>query len=314
MIIFTIAFGEAYIKSFFELCLPSLVGPDRPLKLNGEKVSLRIVTLARDAESVSKYANSPAVRYFSTLGPIHVDSVSVGTEAGAEDPQVISASLLLHAMTKCIEAQEVFVHAVPDVVYAAGLIDTCYELHCLTGRVIGLFNGRVGRSPDEPAFTPETLLNVSKSPRDMVDFFFDHMHATWRENVTTNPKEIKGTDRGHVVFQSDRRRVIFFPTPNPFLGKFTPADLIPFSGRQGFSAWDHAWTDILIAKDRLLVQTDLDAGFGLEAGSWRKDGSKDFKLPRAFHRLSEQQGLSAQEALRDYKFGDVHCYCFTSTR
>ena len=312
MIIFTIAFGEAYIKSFFELCLPSLVGPDRPLKLQGEKVSLRVVTLARDAELVGKYTNSPAVRYFSTLGPIHVDSVTI--PADTTDPQVVSTSLLVHAVTKCIEANEVFVHAVPDVVYTAGLIDTCYELHSLTGRVIGLFNGRVGRSPGEPEFTPQTLLDVSKSGRSMVDFFFEHMHATWRENVATDPKQVKGTDRGHVVFQSDRRRMIFFPTPNPFLGKFAPADLIPFSGRQGFTAWDHAWTDSLVAKDRLLVQTDLDAGFGLEAGSWRKDGSQEFKLPRAFHRLSEQQGLSAQEALRDYKFGHMPCYCFTSTR
>ncbi len=202
----------------------------------------------------------------------------------------------------------------PDIVYSAGIIDSCYELHSLTGRVVALFNGRVGPQPGEPPFAADALLGVSRSARDMVDFFFNHMNATWRENTTTDTKQIKGADPGHLVFQSERRRLIFFPTPNPFLGRFKPADLIAFSGRQGFTAWDHAWTDTLRATDRLLVQTDLDAGLGLEAGVWRHTSPVEFKLPKAFHRLSEQYGQSEQDALRDFKFGSAPCYCFTSTR
>lgn len=314
MIVFTIAFGERYIKRFFERCLPSLFAPDRPLKLGGEKISLRVITLKRDADLITRYKDSDAVRYFSSIGTVHVDAVAIESGESAELPDLenVKRTLLLHAVAMCIENDEVFVHASPDHIYAPGVIDTCFEMHRLTGKVIALFNGRVAPTSGEPDFPTEILLSASKSARGMVDFFFNNMNALWRNNSTSDPSRISGIEPGMLAFQSDDRRIVFYSNPNPFLGKFKPTDLLAFAGVYGFSSWDHGWRDALVGADRLLIQSDLNCGISIEVGTGRVP--KGDGTPKAFLRLYDPSEQPEHEARREAKFAGSRSFCFTAAR
>ncbi len=320
MIVFTIVFGEKYIERFFERSLPSLFGPDRPLDLGGEKLSLFIFTLSRDERLVHKHLRGQPLKYFEKIGDINIITGNVdGMPETHDDPQLVAAknraiacNLLIRAMKLCIERDEVFLHAVPDLVYSAATVNTCYHLHRLTGKNVAIFNGRVAPKNDSD-FTLEELLNISASPHDMVRFFFENMNKVWAQHYTSDFNRITGQMAGHLIYQLGPAPLIFCSHPNPILGKFKPIDIPHFTNKSAFAAWDHGWKDFLLLSNRLVVQTGLDLGMSVEPES-AASGDHGF-WNHSFDWAMQAFGAASEQAMRrEYKFGSQSFLFTTSYR
>ena len=56
MIVFSVAFGESYIRKFFTRCLPSAFPPGQAVDVGGEKIEVALFTLHSDVEIAQRYA------------------------------------------------------------------------------------------------------------------------------------------------------------------------------------------------------------------------------------------------------------------
>lgn len=300
MIVFSIAFGKPYIDKLFDRCLPSLFSESRPPRLENKKISFFFFTLVSSAEYLkSRAANSRFSREFGGIAIVPADIRSVDNlpvSADSEPPRQTAGTLLQAAIQTCIKMDEVFVHAVPDLVYTPHAIETAHNLHKLTGKVVAIFNGRV-KPTNGVNFTTETLLRAGSSEKSCVDFFFRHMNPWWQANTTTSLDRIAGTDAGHLAVNAEASRMIFCAAPNPFLGTFLPSDLPVFSHVNGMSCWDQSWRKQLIYTNRLLVQTNLDAGMSIEPEDHdqiKKNGAPPKEVERSIQMVGDSPILRRQ--------------------
>ncbi len=293
MIVFTIMFGEPYIRLGAAFCLPSLLAQGNLPSLREEKPELHIFTIARDVRLVETLVvENPEVAAFFE-GRVRVSSLD-DAAANLELPRhkfELTGNLLCHIVNMCLKKDRSFMFAPPDTVYSNGAIDACWQLHRMTGKVVSIFSGRVVPKADEPPFSPAMMPQWTR-PHGVRDYFFSNMHGPWHKLMTTNPDVIPHPTRtGHLIYRRDRFSFIF-SRPNPVMGRFTQRDLMFFAGGGTLRQWDHEWQDRLLAEGRLQVLTNLDLGMSieLEDGVYMPDesapplldmfGSKDLSLRR----------------------------------
>jgi hypothetical protein len=293
LIVFSIVFGEAYIRKAADFGLASLLASGNLPSLGEEKPELHIFTIARDVRLVETLiVEKPEIAAFFA-GRVRVSSLDE-VAAGMELPRHkadVTGNLMCHIVKMCIKRDRSFLFAVPDIVYSNGSIETCWQLHRMTGKVVSIFNGRVLPKDGEPPFSPEMMTQWTR-PHGVRDFFFSHMNGTWHKSMTTDPDVVPDhARRGHLIFRRDRFSFVF-SRPNPVIGRFTERDLMLFASGGNIKSWDHEWQDRLMAEGRLQVQTNLDLGMSIELddGFYRPDetirplldmfGSKDLALRR----------------------------------
>jgi hypothetical protein len=181
--------------------------------------------------------------------------------------------LLTCATAFCRERDEIFAFAVPDLVFSAGALASSYRLHRFTGKTVALFNGRIASD-----LTDAQLLAEAAGRLDWT--FFRCMNPQWRSNRTTQLGRLCGTLPGHLIIdEPGRPRSIFCSCPNPFLGRFTAADVAELG--HSFSAWDHEWRVMLEREGRLIVQTALDVAMSVEIETRPKLGIRADDVPIA---------------------------------
>jgi hypothetical protein len=310
MIVFSVAYGEFYIRNLFDRCLPSLLNR-APTYLADEPVSIAVFTLAEFVPLAQEWMNGcTALKPYREAG--RCDILAFGAKDTTKfSGAVISAAILEQAIVHCLRRGESWAHAVPDLVYSVNALETCWALHKVTGKVVAIFNGRVNAVDRGGApFATEDYLNASL---EMSDFFFSHMGKSWREHCVATLGEVKGSSVGQLAVDTPVLRSVFTTAPNPFVGRFEPEDLYGFPRPQGFGHWDHAWKDTLERRHRLIVQTNLDAAMSIEPATDKDDRKFEFK-----HLLSKWQEAGLQEdgnpAIgRKLKFRAPGIHCFTTS-
>lgn len=287
MIVFSIAFGKPYVDSLLNRCLPSLFSKSRFNPAGIEPLRLVIFTNNETLPTVAAAAKDLKDQYGFA-------AVQVSNCASGESPKQTSMWLLNRAITRCLDAGESFMFAVPDLVYAAGTIERAYTLYKLTGKVVSLFNGRV-----KQGFPDTSYLAAAETPAVLLNFFYAYRDRMWQAHTTTDLNQIAGHVPGHMIHCRGPKLLIFGSTPNPFMGRFVPADKLTLNA--GMVAWDHQWADSLWLNNRMIVQTDLNSGFSIEPS------------PKIF-RESQLVPLDLPaDELQSYKFGAVRTVCFTGS-
>jgi hypothetical protein len=267
MIVMPIAFGRRYIDAFFDLCLPSLMTPNNFPVLCDEPLTLffctteSFVPYLRQRIRTSDYRDIFEGRvniHFIAFEPVESDDAL----ERANKQRKVSFALLIQAIKFCLARDESFVFPSPDNLYSDGIIESNWELHRLTGKIVGNFPGRVEDAPGGNDYYRELI----KCPSGVKDYFFSHPEERWFDHVTNDPDQLPGETVGHQVLNG-RRAVHIFAHPCPFMGKFAPEDLFKFLEVGVFAAWDHEWLTFLTEKRRMLVQTNLDLGMSIEPWS-----------------------------------------------
>jgi hypothetical protein len=308
MIVFSVAFGKTYLANLFERCLPSLIG-GKPTYLGDEPIRVAIFTLTEFIPFVQEHLGRSAL-----LSP-YIDSNRCDVfayeieEKEKHSTAVLSGGILEKAIIQCLRRGESWAHAVPDLVYAANALETCWALHKITGKVVAIFNGRVNAEERGTAFTTEDYLRATAG---MPNFFFGHMTKAWREHYVTTLGDVKGSNPGELVVDSPALRAVFATAVNPFVGRFEPEDRYAFPRPQGFGHWDHSWKDTLERTHRLVVQTDLDAAMSIEPAT-QKDIGK-FERQRSLSEILEDtlRQHGSPEIARRLKFGAPGMHYFTT--
>lgn len=249
MIVFSVAFGEKYIRHLFERCLPSLLRSEVD-----EPLSLLVFTTPESNQYFPEYMDAP---YMARFGD-RIETVVTKYERApgvsqSEVARILSGEMLHRAVLTCFERDEIFVHAVPDLVYSPTALSCSLTLHKLTDRNVAIFNGGV---------MPGEITSLSADAT--VDYFFDHMNASWAEHATDDATKVPGFLIGHLVFTKPGQRTVFCASPNPFLGRFNATDVLTLSGISAIRTWDHAWLDNLSNQGRLIVEPDLHRAMSLE--------------------------------------------------
>jgi hypothetical protein len=283
MIVFSIAFGARYVNRLFARCLPSLLAAPRPAP-----VSLLIVTEAAYADEVKARADA-----------LVADPIILALDiAGTNDTTVKSTLMLNHAVRHCLEADDVFAFAVPDLVYQRGTLASCHALHQLTGKTVAIFNGRVGED------LSDADLRGAAAAGGLADLFFAHMSPQWRRNTTTTTAAA-GELPGHLAVDTPDLRGVFCAVPNPFLGRFAEEDCYRLTA--SFRAWDHDWRAALQNTGRLIAHTDLDAAMSVEP-------SAEKPMYGFLPHIAAQLETVPEAARRTYKFSEPAQLFTTRTR
>ncbi len=319
MIVFTVAFGESYIRKLFERSLPSLMGPRGLPSVQGENVKLVIYTFNDSMPLINSYLGREELRFFNKAGNLQVIAMNAKQPGDAQaapktQGRSIASSLLAHAVAEVARSNEIFFHLSPDIVYGDGVVDSCYQLHKLTGRNVVVFNGRVAPAHGMLELATAALLQAARTSSDLAEYFFQNMNFKWRLHATQDPSRIPGPTAGNLIYQSSAMRLIFCSTPNPVLGKFNTADVSVLSDSDCMHSWDHYWVDFLAANNRLMVQTNLNNGMSIEPEPAFKD-EKHFLESQldGVARAGTLLGIQEQELRRHRKFNGPHNFCFTST-
>ena len=266
MIVFTIIYGESFIRKAFDFCLPSLLASGNLPRLKNEKPELLIFTVQKDLPLVGKMLEArPDISAFFG-GRVQAYFLEVPDQPVGEKAKhkfSVTGNLLCRVIDVCLKKDRSFLFAVPDLVYSNGAIEACWQLHRMTGKVVSIFNGRVLPKTDEPPFSPAMMSQLTR-PQGVRDYFFSNMIASWRGWTTTDPDVIPDhASRGHLIFRRDGYSFIF-SRPNPVIGRFTRRDLMFFAGGGNIRSWDHDWQDGLLREGRLQVQPNLDLGMSIE--------------------------------------------------
>lgn len=305
MIIFSVAYGEAYISQLCNRCLPSLLSK-HGMDVAGEPIRLAIFTLKKDFNFlVVNLSASETLQKFVAANRVDIASI--------EEPQtpggMTSAAMLVQGIYHCIDRNESWVHAVPDLVYSSTALETCWALHKVTGKVVAMFNGRLkALQSDDTPFTDEAYL---RSADDMPRFFFKNMIDAWHAYRVTTLDALNGAQPGRLVVDAPSARLVFETAVNPFVGRFEPEDMFAFQPPDNFGAWDHAWKDTLERQNRLVVLTNLDLGMSIEPVADGGIGKTVFEGIRTAFVKRAMPPLNADVA-RKVKFGAPGMHCFTA--
>ena len=216
-------------------------------------------------------------------------------------------------MRLCVDRNEVFVHLVPDLVYSPGVLSTCYKLHALTGRVVATFNARCAPKEDEPALSDDEMMEAGTSTREMLRFFLKHRTYYWHDNETSDIRAIPGNLKGYLLYTDPGRVIIFTNNPNPMLGKFQRSDITAFANKASLNNWDNDWKDQLVVQNRLLVQSNLDAGMSIEDAPRERRLSDTFSVKtirEQYDRAIRNTAGDDREMRREGKFSGVPGWCF----
>lgn len=313
MILFTIAYGERYIRRFFDFCLPSLLTPDNLPSIRDESPELYVLTLTSDLPLVSQLLASPQVK--SIFGD-RADGMGLNVDLASDAAKMpdfstaLMSNFLCRLIDICLKKDKSFFLAPPDQIYSDGVISTCWPLHRLTGKVVATFNGRVSPSDGAPPFTAEQISQVTARPYGVRDLFFSNMASYWRDWTTTDPDVIREhAATGHLIFEAASHTSVFCRHPNPTIGKFTQRDLIFFSTGVGIAAWDRAWLDSLFQEGRLLLQTSLDLCMSIEIDDRSNAPVTGLRM------LTDKFGAADLDVRRAHKFSGPFAHvAFTSRR
>lgn len=291
MIIFSVAFGESYVERLFSRCLPSLLRG----AAQADPLTLVVFTLPEFHEHIRTAAERSGVEK-------HVSKFAVSTppvDPGTPSAQAFAGQLLRYAVALCLAADDVWFHAVPDLIYAADTLSTCERLHRLTGKTVAIFNGRTRA----PADADDPLQG------SIAGYFRRNMSDQW---LAHRPRadEPCGHIPGQLIYDREPHAFVFCSTPNPVLGRFEPADVLSLG--RGMAAWDHEWREALERQNRLLVCPDLNAAMSIEPVEGR-----DPKPPA--RELARFEGLAARAEAdaatrRRAKFTAVPTYLFTMAK
>lgn len=272
MIVMTIAFGELFIRRLFERCLPSLLTPGNLPSLQSEPLELAIFTFSEDLPRIQEYVDKSKVAGTAFPGTIQVFTFQkpapIDSAVDVPRTQIYTTAtyqMLCQALQYCIQKDQIFFMAVPDLIYSDGLVRECYDLHKLTHKVVLVFNGRIRPNEGSQDFLNQDLLDAAKRLHGLRDLFFWHMEQFWRNWSTTDPEQFIDAVSGKLIYFAPRGTYIFMDTPNPTLGKFTVDDLVFFSeSKSGLQAWDRLWRDHLLQSGRALVQPNIDLFMSVE--------------------------------------------------
>lgn len=315
MIVFTIAYGEDYIKRFFNRCLVSLATPANLPAVADQNLELCVLTLKSDIPMVRDYLASPLVKQ------LFGDRVAMIAQSERIDPAVqhlvsVSQARMLNFMiqiiTRCLKKGRPFLYAATDLLYADGSVKNAYALHRLTGKTVAMFNGRVGRAtgPIEDA----ELLSLLKKPHALQEFFFANLNSDWQACRTSDVDTIPGTTQGNLIYEGEGQRYVFCDGPNPVLGMFTHDDLLSFARGRGLQSWDLEWGAQLNAAQRLVILTDLNQGMSIEPENdppFATSGEPSALLRDSLPAL----GTMSLDTIRRYKFSGRYAnFCFTALR
>ena len=313
LILFTIAYGERYIRRFFDFCLPSLLTPGNLPSIRNESPELWVLTLTSDLPLVSQLLASPQVK--SVFGD-RAEGMGLNIDLASDAARMpdfstaLMSNFLCRLIDICLKKDKSFFLAPPDLIYSDNVISTCWPLHRLTGKVVAIFNGRISPSDGAPPLTADQISQVTARPHGIRELFFSNMASYWRDWTTTDPDLIpEHAATGHLVFETAAHTSVFCGNPNPTIGKFTQRDLIYFSTGVGIGAWDHAWLDSLFQEGRLLLQTNLDLCMSIEIDD------RSSAAVMGLRTLTEKFGVADLDVRRAHKFSGPFAHvAFTSCR
>jgi hypothetical protein len=157
MIVFAIVFGEAYIESFFDTALPSLLTPKNVPALvdRGVEVSLVFFTTESSVPIIAERAQNPVpgMEFFSNVDVSYLEDKDRSDYADKGQWQNdVLRDLMMKAVAYCVKEDRPFIFANADVLYSNGIVENCYRLHRATSKVVGAFNGRVDPGEQTGAF------------------------------------------------------------------------------------------------------------------------------------------------------------------
>jgi hypothetical protein len=324
MILLAMVYGDKYINSFFDRCLPSLMTQNNLPAIAPEPLTLFICTLESSLSTVRQRFRSSE---FRSIFENRVGFHSIPFEPNEADSPVervqrqrkVTYSLLVRGMRFCLDRGETFLMVSPDVMYADGTVQSNWELHRLTGKVVANFNGRM--APIDGG--SEYYLEMMKRQFGVKEMFFAHSEERWLDLITSEPDYLPGAEQGQQVFKGPRV-VHIFGNANPLMGKFQPEDYIFFLKTGLFNSWDHEWLDFLERKQRILVQTNLDVGMSVEPwdGGTREFAHEMAKTRNALRSITERQehfvgkdpgNIDVLEEERKFRFGgQLSNFCFST--
>jgi hypothetical protein len=322
MIVMPIAFGRPYIDSFFDRCLPSLMTPNNFPAITGDPLTLFFCTTESSVPYLRQRIRTSEYRdIFGGRVNIHfIPFEPVDTDDALErvnKQRKVTYSLLIHGIKFCLARDESFVTPAPDGIYSDGIIESNWELHRLTGKVVSNFVARVEDAPGGSDFYREMI----QRPSGVKDYFFGHPEERWFDHVTNDPDQLPGETVGFQILNG-RRAVHIFSNPSPFMGKFQPEDLFKFLEVGTYGAWDHEWLTFLVEKGRALVQTNLDLGMVIEPWS---DGQgedparktrgveRDIKERREHFLGKDADAFDVMGEMKKQRFGNpLNQFCFST--
>jgi hypothetical protein len=263
MILFSIVYGKKYIDFLIDRAIPSLMTPRNKLFLEKTDNILYIATISEDVPYIRKQLRSLDLeKVFGDRIRIH-HIPYIASKNDHEEPQrqnKLSYALLMRAMRFCYEQNQPFFLIPPDTIFSEELLEICWDLHQVTGKIVAVFNGRVSPLPE----TTNVNNSILARPDGVKRYFLENMDTCWLEWSSSGPDHMAGESRGHQFIKGERSFHVFTSAPNPLMGRFHGEDLFFFAEQGVYGIWDHKWLERLREQQRLLIQTNLDLCMTIE--------------------------------------------------
>jgi hypothetical protein len=294
MIVFAIVFGEPYVKSYFDVALPSLL-TDRNVPAmvrRGIEVSLVFFTTESSVPLIAERAKTPVpgMELFSSVDVSYLKDKNPANYADrGQWLNDTMRDLMLKVVAHCLKHDQPFIFTAADVFYSNGIIENCYLLHRATAKVVGTFNGRV-----EPGEDLEDFHRLRQSgDSGYRKAFLKYRTSLWRTWTINSSEAFPDANFGHVILEDGEFVHLFCPNLNPFMGRFTTDDLVFFTDSTQYVDWDSHWRIYLADHNRLVILTNLDAGMSIEIDPPASDPKMISNL-----RFFEQRRVRRAETLK----------------
>jgi len=178
MILFSIVYGKKYIDFLIDRAIPSLMTPRNKLFLEKTDNILYIATISEDVPYIRKQLRSLDLeKVFGDRIRIH-HIPYIASKNDHEEPQrqnKLSYALLMRAMRFCYEQNQPFFFIPPDTIFSEELLEICWDLHQVTGKIVAVFNGRVSPLPE----TTNVNNSILARPDGVKRYFLENMDTCW---------------------------------------------------------------------------------------------------------------------------------------
>lgn len=272
--LFSMVYGEAYIRRYVELMLPSLLQPGSvPALVAKYDVRFSLYTTPDSLDQL-KAAIVTAMRSAgpaaeAMLGLFEIERIDENPdglfdEATRQDPVRLrrllnrrtQAKCLVREISTCLEMDAVMVPCGADCFYGDGSIANMVGAALAHNTSVSALCLRV----DELEF--KELMSVEPLPianERLAAMAIQTLHEAARASVRGSRRQLSYLFGIDIVPLSPRQFAITYRTPSVLATRFNKSDLAYFMMMGDFREWDQGWTQKLISERRFqfLGSTDL---------------------------------------------------------
>lgn len=270
--IFTMVYGEAFIRRYVEVALPSLLQPGNvPALLVDHDVTFSLyttpdsVTTLKSAVMAALRAAGPVAAALPPLfeiEPVEIDDQF--NEQMRQNPALylsafnrrLQATCLLKEISACIKADAVMIWCTADCFFGDGSIANLVG----TARAHGVSVAALYIRVEEERFRALLAAEIGPIANDrLARLALESLHEVWRSTVRGGSRHLTYLFGHDVVPLTPRLFAVSYRVPGVYAARFDKSDLAYFMSSGDLRDWDSTWPQKLISERRFLClgSTDL---------------------------------------------------------